>query len=44
MSDQYKTVIGIAESKLEVKKSRFIGLATALQNQDAIKNFLNLVR
>lgn len=44
MSDQYKTVVGIAESKLEVKKSRFIGLATALQSQDAIRDFLNLVR
>ena len=44
MSDQYKTVVGIAESKLEVKKSRFIGLATALQSQDAIREFLNLVR
>ena len=44
MSDQYKTVVGIADSKLEVKKSRFIGLATALQNQDAIKDFLDLTR
>jgi uncharacterized YigZ family protein len=44
MSDQYKTVIGLAESKLEVKKSRFIGLAAAIQSQDAIKDFLRLVQ
>lgn len=44
MSDQYKTVVGIAESKLEVKKSRFIGLATAVESQDAIRDFLNLVQ
>lgn len=44
MSDQYKTVVAIAESKLEVKKSRFIGLATAVQSQDAIRGFLNLAR
>lgn len=44
MSDQYKTVVGIAESKLEVKKSRFIGLATAVESQDTIRDFLNLVQ
>lgn len=44
MSDQYKTVVGIAESRLEVKKSRFIGLATAVESQDAIRDFLNLVQ
>ena len=44
MSDQYKTVVGLAESKFEVKKSRFIGLATAVQSQDAIRDFLNHAR
>ena len=44
MSDQYKTVIGLAESNLKVKKSRFIGLAAAIQSQDAIKDFLRLVQ
>ncbi len=44
MSDQYKTVIDITESKLEVKKSRFIGMATAVKSQNAIKDFLNLVQ
>ena len=44
MSDQHKTIVGIAESILHVKKSRFIGLATAVEDQDAIKGFLNMVR
>lgn len=44
MSDQYKTIIGVAESRLEVKKSRFIGLATAIGDQDATKGFLDLVQ
>ena len=44
MSDQYKTVVGIAESKLEVKKSRFIGVATSVESQGAIKDFLSLVQ
>ena len=44
MKDQYKTVVGIAESKLEVKKSRFIGTATAVLSQDAVKGFLRLVQ
>lgn len=44
MSDEYKTVVGIAESKFEVKKSRFIGLATAVQSQETVKGFLKLVQ
>ena len=44
MRDQYNTVVGLAESKLEAKKSRFIGAATAVLSQDAIKDFLKLVQ
>ena len=44
MTDQYKTVVGLPEAKLEVKKSRFIGTATAVLSQDAIKDFLKLVQ
>ena len=44
MSDQYKTVVAIAESKLEIKKFRFICLATAVESQDAISDFLILAR
>ena len=42
MRDQYNTVVGLAESKLEAKKSRFIGVATAVLSQGAIKEFLKL--
>ena len=34
MSDRYRTIVGIAESKLVVKKSRFIGLATRMEDFD----------
>ena len=44
MSDQYKTIVGIAESKLLVKKSRFIGLGTSIDTIAAVKDSLNLVR
>jgi uncharacterized YigZ family protein len=44
MSDQYKTIIGIAESKLTVKKSRFIGLATSVDTQASVKAFVELAR
>ncbi len=44
MSDQYTTIAGIAESKLVVKKSRFIGLATSVDTQEAVKDFLDVAR
>lgn len=44
MSDQYKTIGGVAESKLVVKKSRFIGLATSVDTVEAVKDFLDFVR
>ena len=40
MSDQYRTVAGIAEAHHVVKKSRFFGEATAVHTQAAVKNFL----
>jgi len=39
MSDQHKTIVGVAESTLGVRKSRFIGLATVVEDQDAIEVF-----
>ena len=44
MSDEYKTIVGIAESKLVVKKSRFFGLATSVDTAQASKQFLTLVQ
>ena len=44
MSDEYKTVTGIAEAYHVVKKSRFLGEATAVHTQEAVKNFLNQVQ
>ena len=42
MSDEYQTVAEVAESKLVVKKSRFIGLATSVGSTEASKVFLDL--
>ena len=44
MSDQYRTVAGIAEASHVVKKSRFLGEATAVYTQDAVKDFLSQVQ
>ena len=44
MSDEYKTIIGTAKSKLVVKKSRFFGLATSVDTIQGSKRFLALVR
>ena len=44
MSDEYKTIVGIAESKLIVKKSRFFGLATSVDTVEASKRFLALLQ
>ncbi len=44
MSDQYKTIVGVAESKLVVKKSRFFGLATSVDTIQGSKRFLVLVQ
>ncbi len=44
MSDEYKTIVGIAESKLIVKKSRFFGLATSVDTIEASKRFLALLQ
>ena len=44
MSDEYKTIVGTAESKLVVKKSRFFGLATSVDTIQASKRFLTLVQ
>lgn len=40
MSDEYKTILGIAESKLVVKKSRFFGLTTSIDTIQGTKGFL----
>ena len=44
MSDEYKTIVGIAESKLVVKKSRFFGFATSIDTIQASKRFLTLLQ
>ena len=44
MSDEYKTIVGTAESKLVVKKSRFFGLATSIDTIEASKKFLALLQ
>ena len=44
MSDQYKTVAGIAEAYHVVKKSRFFGEATAARTQTEVKEFLTQVQ
>jgi uncharacterized YigZ family protein len=44
MSDEYKTIVGIAESKLVVKKSRFFGLVTSVDTIQGSKSFLALVQ
>ena len=44
MLDEYKTIVGIAESKLVTKKSRFFGLATSVDMIQASRRFLVLVQ
>ena len=44
MSDQYETIDGVTESKLVIKKSRFIGLATSTGNLESIEKFLSFVQ
>ena len=44
MSDEYKTIVGVAESKLVVKKSRFFGFATSVDTIQASKRFLALLQ
>ena len=44
MSDEYKTIVGIAESKLVVKKSRFFGLLTSVDTIQGSKRFLALAQ
>ena len=40
MSTDYQTIVGIAESKYIVKKSRFFAEATAIENRAAVKQFV----
>ena len=44
MLDEYKTIVGIAESKLIVKRSRFFGLVTSVDTIQESKRFLALVQ
>ncbi len=44
MSGEYQTIIGIATAKYVVKKSRFYGDATAIQNRDEAKTFVSDVQ
>ena len=44
MQDEYKTIAGIATSHLEVKKSRFIGLATAVDSVKKVSDFLDYAK
>ena len=40
MSDEYRTVLGVAEAKRVVKKSRFIALAKSVESATDVKAFL----
>lgn len=44
MSDQYRTVAGVAHAHYVVKKSRFFGEATAVRTQSEVKEFLTKVQ
>lgn len=44
MSDEYKTIIGIATGKHVVKKSRFFGEASAVNSHVEVKDFINNAR
>lgn len=44
MPDEYKTIAGISTSHLEVKKSRFIGLATAIDSVKEVNDFLDYAK
>ena len=44
MSDEYRTVVGIANAFHVVKKSRFLGEATAVHTQESVKDFLSQVQ
>ncbi len=44
MLDEYKTIVGIAESKLVVKKSRFFGLVTSVDTIQGSKRFIALIQ
>ena len=44
MSDEYKTIVGMAESKLVVKKSRFLGFATSVDTIQESERFLALLQ
>ena len=44
MLDEYKTIVGIAESKLVIKKSRFFGLASSIDTIQGSKRFIALVQ
>ena len=44
MSDEYKAIVGIAESKLVIKKSRFFGFATSVDTIQGSKRCLALVQ
>ncbi len=40
MSSEYQTIVGIATAKHVVKKSRFLGEASAINSRDAVKKFI----
>ncbi len=42
--DQYTTIRGIARSELRVKKSRFFGLATSVNTEKEVTDFINGVK
>ena len=42
--DEYKTIKGISQSKLVVKKSRFFGLASNIELPEAADNFLEYAK
>jgi len=44
MMDEYKTISGISETNLIVKKSRFIGLGTSISSTEEIKDFLDYAK
>ena len=44
MPDQYDTIGGVSQSKLVIKKSRFIGFATTTKNLESVEEFLGFVQ
>lgn len=43
-NDQYTTILGVSKTELNIKKSKFIGLATSISTEQEGINFLGKIR